>query len=101
MRRNERTVQAHRIRMKNIMAATFLVLSLSSGAIAATVTNAGSGAVVLVVVENGNRMEISIDAGSSEQICPSGCFVTLPNGDRVGLEGGETVEIKDGAATIR
>ncbi len=88
--------------MKKIMTATFLMLgALSSGAVAATVTNAGSGAVVLVVVENGNRMEVSIDAGASEQICPSGCFVTLPNGDRVGLEGGETIEIKDGSATIR
>jgi hypothetical protein len=34
-------------------------------------------------------------------ICASGCFLTLPNGDRIGLAGGETVEIKDGVATIK
>ncbi|MDH4412455.1 MAG: hypothetical protein QE484_04070 [Rhizobium sp.] len=69
--------------------------------LAASVVNTGSAAVVLVVVEDGTRTELSLDAGGSDTICSSGCFLTLPNGDRIGLAGGETVEIKDGIATIK
>lgn len=70
-------------------------------AFAASVVNIGSSSVVIVVVEDGNKVEISLDAGGSDVICSSGCFLTLPNGDRIGLAGGETVEIKDGVATIK
>jgi hypothetical protein len=70
-------------------------------AFAASVHNAGSSAVVLVVVEDGNRTELSLDAGGSDVICASGCFLTLPNGDRIGLAGGENVEIKDGSVSIK
>ncbi|MBC2773173.1 hypothetical protein H6M51_09885 [Rhizobium sp. AQ_MP] len=76
------------------------VLAAGPG-LAASVTNTGSSAVTLVVVEDGTRMEVSLDAGGSDTICVSGCFLTLPNGDRIGLSGGETVEIKDGVATVR
>ena len=69
--------------------------------LAASIHNTGSSAVVLVVVEDGNKTEVALDAGSSDSICASGCFLTLPNGDRIGLAGGETVEIKDGVATIK
>ncbi len=76
------------------------VLVAGSG-FAASIHNAGSSAVVLVVVEDGNKAEVALDAGGSDVICASGCFLTLPNGDRIGLAGGETVEIKDGVATIK
>lgn len=76
------------------------VLFAGSG-LAASIHNAGSSAVVLVVVEDGNKTEVALDAGGSDTICASGCFLTLPNGDRIGLAGGETVEIKDGVATIK
>ncbi len=76
------------------------VLVAGSG-LAASIHNAGSSAVVLVVVEDGNKTEVALDAGGSDVICSSGCFLTLPNGDRIGLAGGETVEIKDGVATIK
>jgi len=68
---------------------------------AASIHNVGPSAVVLVVVEDGNRTELALDAGGSDVICTSGCFLTLPNGDRIGLAGGESVEIKDGTATIK
>ncbi|WP_147178230.1 hypothetical protein [Ciceribacter naphthalenivorans] len=87
--------------MVKFLAASVVFFGAASGAFAASVSNVGTGAVVLVIVENGNRTEVAIDAGASETICPSGCFVTLPNGDRIGLEGGETIEIQDGAATIK
>ncbi|PYB75306.1 hypothetical protein [Rhizobium wuzhouense] len=79
-----------------------IVSVLAAGfASAASVHNAGPSSVVLVVVEDGNKMEVPIDAGGSETICPAGCFLTLPNGDRIGLAGGETVEIVDGVATVK
>lgn len=87
--------------MIKFLAATAVLVSVAGGAFAASVSNTGSSPVVLTVVEDGNRTEVAIDAGASETICPSGCFLTLPNGDRIGLEGGEIVEIKDGAATIK
>lgn len=56
---------------------------------------------MLTVVENGTKVNVAIDAGATETMCASGCFVTLPNGDRIGLVGDETVEIKNGAALIK
>ena len=55
----------------------------------------------MVIVEKGNRMDVAIEAGATETLCPAGCFLTLPNGDRIGLEGKEQVDIVGGAATIR
>ncbi|MDH4441907.1 MAG: hypothetical protein QE284_16170 [Rhizobium sp.] len=84
------------------VAFALVVSGLGTGLVsAASVHNAGPSSVVLVVVEDGNKMELPLDAGGSETICPSGCFLTLPNGDRIGLAGGETVEIVDGIATVR
>ena len=80
------------------------VLTASTAALpamAATVTNAGDQPVELQVVESAGRMDISLDPGATEEICPGGCFLTLPNGDRVGLTGNETVTIKDGGAVIK
>lgn len=68
---------------------------------AATVTNSGGEPVVLAITENGNRMDVALDPGASESICANGCFVTLPNGDRIALTGSETVEINGGSAVIK
>ncbi|WP_408015623.1 hypothetical protein [Rhizobium alarense] len=64
-------------------------------------TNKGPDTAVLVVVEGGSRMEVAIDPGATENICPEGCFVTLPNGDRLGLTGGENVELDAGTASVK
>jgi hypothetical protein len=87
--------------MKTGAFAVIVSLCAAGMAYAASVHNAGPSSVVLVVVEDGNKMEVPIDAGGSETICPAGCFLTLPNGDRIGLAGGETIEIVDGIATVR
>lgn len=34
-------------------------------------------------------------------ICPGGCFVTAPSGDRVGLQGDETIEIVNGSVVVK
>lgn len=67
----------------------------------ATVTNKDGEAAVLVIVEGESRMEVAIGAGSTESICPSGCFITTPSGDRIGLQGNETIEIVNGSAVVK
>ena len=74
---------------------------LSAPAMAASVTNRDADTQILVVVEGGSRMQIALEPGATETICPSGCFVTLPNGDRIALNGGEEVEIEGGAASVK
>ena len=75
--------------------------ALSVPAAAATVTNRDADAQVLVIVEGGSRVELALEPGATEMICPSGCFLTLPNGDRIALSGGEDVEIQGGAASVK
>lgn len=90
--------------MKQVVAQLVVVFGsvlVAGPGLAASVLNTGSSAVVLVVVEDGTKTEVALDAGGSDTICAAGCFLTLPNGDRIGLAGGETVEIKDGVATIK
>jgi len=90
------------IRLRAVFGVFFsLTLATAGSGLAASVSNSGTSPIVLIVVEDGNRVEVSIDAGGSDSICPAGCFVTLPNGDRLGLAGGESVDIKDGVATIK
>lgn len=87
--------------MKRSVFVLAAILTFPLVAQAATVTNSGDEAVVLVVTENGSRMDLALDPGSSESICANGCFVTLPNGDRLALTGSETVEINGGSAVIK
>lgn len=72
-----------------------------SQAVSATLVNRDGEAQVVTVTEGTNRVEVSVDPEQSVDFCPSGCFVTLPNGDRQALEGGETIEIRGGAAVIQ
>jgi hypothetical protein len=77
------------------------MLTFASAVPAAEITNADAKSVVVTVVENGSRLNLPLSPGATESICPSGCFITAPNGDRVGLSGGETVEITGGAAIVK
>ena len=69
-------------------------------AVAATLTNSDPATVVLTVAEPGGRSDVSLDPGTSQDICPTGCFITLPNGDHLGLNGSEKVDIRGGSATV-
>ena len=90
-----------RIAMKMLLISSLVAFACAASADAAQVTNKDNKPVVVVVVDAGNRMDIAIDAGATETICPSGCFMTAPNGDRVGLGGTEKVEIIGGAAIVQ
>ncbi len=87
--------------MNKFSAALFCVIAAAGGAQAASAVNMDSEPRTIVVTEGGNRVELVIAAGETAQFCPSGCFVTMPNGDRAALTGAETVEIKGGAGRVR
>lgn len=83
------------------IAAIAAVLSSSGAALAASIMNADASAAVITIVEDGSRSEVVIEPGASETVCPKGCFLTLPNGDRIGLSGSENVEIHKGGALVK
>ncbi len=88
--------------MKSMFCGVVAALLIPAGLVqAATLINVGSEPVVVQVSESSGRMDVSLDPGSQEDVCPTGCFLTLPSGDRIGLAGGETVEIDKGTAHIR
>lgn len=90
-----------RAKMTRMIMMLLVSAAMTAPAMAASVTNKDSDTQVLVIVEGGSRMEIALEPGAVETICPSGCFVTLPNGDRIALSGSETVEIQNGSASIK
>lgn len=88
--------------MKSMLFGMVASLLLSAGSpMAATLINAGSEPVVVQVSEASGRVDVSLDPGAQEDVCPSGCFLTLPSGDRIGLAGGETVELENGSAHVK
>ncbi|GAA2817608.1 hypothetical protein GCM10010836_06280 [Aminobacter aminovorans] len=84
-----------------LVAAGALVLAMSGAAHAASAVNLDAEPRTLIVTEGGSKTELSLAAGETVEFCSSGCFVTLPNGDREALTGDETVEISGGAARIK
>lgn len=87
--------------MKTFVSTFVFAVVTALPAWSATVTNKDGEAAVLVVVEGESRMEVAIGAGGTESICPSGCFITTPSGDRIGLQGDETIEIVNGSAVVK
>jgi predicted porin len=85
---------------KFVFAGIALALSCVA-AQAASVTNQDSATIVVVVVEGDNRMEVALEPGQTADICPSGCFITTPSGDRLGLSGSENVQISNGSAIVQ
>ena len=84
---------------KGCLSVVAVVLSISSAS-GASVTNGEAETLTLVITEKGERSEIVLAVGQTQSICPSGCFITLPNGDRVVLSGSETVSVSNGRAII-
>ena len=82
--------------MKKYLIAAALTVAFSAPAIAsaASVTNSDDVAHTLVVTEGGSQVEVSIGPGETIEICPNGCFVTMPNGDREVLTGTESLSIE-------
>jgi hypothetical protein len=78
-----------------------MLLAASGQALAASATNLDSEPRSLLVTEGGNQTELVVGAGETVEFCLTGCFVTMPNGDREALTGSEIIEIANGIAKIR
>ncbi|MBE7185220.1 MAG: hypothetical protein INR68_12555 [Methylobacterium mesophilicum] len=87
------------------MMRTFLgiaaILAMGAPSLGASAVNLDGEARSMTVTEGGVTNEVSIGAGQTVEFCASGCFVTLPNGDREALSGGEVLEISGGSVRIK
>lgn len=87
--------------MKRAILTAIAVVATSAPALAASIVNRDSEPRTIIVTEGGSQSELALGAGETVQFCPSGCFVTMPNGDREALTGNETIEISGGRGRIR
>ncbi|QDZ03485.1 hypothetical protein FQ775_22755 [Nitratireductor mangrovi] len=87
--------------MKRAIMTAIAVVAASAPAFAASIVNRDSEPRTIIVTEGGSQSELALGAGETVQFCPSGCFVTMPNGDREALTGNETIEISGGRGRIR
>lgn len=87
--------------MNRLVLASIAALLATGSATAASAVNRDSEPHTLVVTEGGSKSELALAGGETVEFCNSGCFVTLPNGDRQALTGSETIEISGGVATIK
>lgn len=87
-------------RTQKLLIATGVALVVAMPAIAATVTNRDETVQTLTITEGTEQVKLSIGPGESVEICPGGCFVTMPNGDREVLTGSERLEIEAGRGRI-
>ncbi|MBL8907236.1 MAG: hypothetical protein JNM20_11215 [Rhizobiales bacterium] len=86
--------------MKHLTIAALVLTGMVGAAAAATVTNGDGQAVLLKVTEGSQQSELAVGPGQTVEFCASGCFVTMPNGDREALTGSEQVTISGGKATV-
>ena len=89
------------MRLRLLVLLSALIAPFAPAATAATIVNKDADAVIILVVENGNRSEMVVEPGATNTLCDGGCFLTLPNGDRIGLSGSETIRIVNGVAIIQ
>ena len=82
-----------------VVAVSFLAAGASAQA--ASAINLDSEPRTLIVTEGGDKSELALAGGETVEFCPSGCFVTMPNGDLEALTGAETIEISGGVARIK
>ncbi|PZO72652.1 MAG: hypothetical protein DI629_20630 [Mesorhizobium amorphae] len=87
--------------MKAVILSSAFGLWALGQSFAASAVNLDGEPFTLTVTENGAQSEITVGAGETLDFCSDGCFVTLPNGDRAALTGGETLEISGGAARVK
>lgn len=83
------------------LVAVIVVMAAAGSAHAASAVNRDNEPRTLIVTEGGSKSELALGPGETVDFCPSGCFVTLPNGDLEALTGTETVEISGGVAKVK
>lgn len=86
---------------KWLSAMTAMICFLCQNGIAATIKNTDQKTESLVVAEGSGRRDVSLKADQTVDICPKGCFVTFPNGDRFAIKASDTIEINAGRASFK
>lgn len=87
--------------MTKALATLVSIFWLCGAASAASVVNKDDQPRTIIVTQGGSKSEIVVNSGETVSFCQSGCFVTMPNGDREALSGAEAIEISGGVAHIR
>jgi hypothetical protein len=87
--------------MMKFCATAILMMVAGGQALAASATNLDPEPRTLLVTEGGSQSELTLASGETVEFCPTGCFVTMPNGDREALTGSENVEISGGQGKIK
>jgi hypothetical protein len=90
----------HGFRMIGMIGGLLVPALAASPGLAASLTNQDGETRTLVVTENGVKSELVIGAGETVSFCATGCFITLPSGDRAALAGTESVELVGSDAII-
>ena len=89
------------IQMLRFCAAILMLAAVGGQAHSASAVNHDSEPHTLIVTEGDSKTELAVGAGETVQFCQTGCFVTMPNGDREALSGSEVIEISGGLAKIK
>jgi plastocyanin len=87
--------------MKKFVVSLVALLAVTGGAQAASITNADQQVQELTVTEGGSQETLQLSPGDTVEFCPTGCFVTMPSGDREALTGAETIDIVGGKAVYK
>lgn len=87
--------------MKKLIIATLFLAGMAAPGLAASLTNKDGDTRTLIVSEGASKSELSVASGETVSICPNGCFLTMPNGDREALKGNEMIEISNGKAVFK
>ena len=87
--------------MLKFCAAIVMLAAVGGQAHAASAVNLDNEPRTLIVTEGDSKSELAVAAGETVEFCPTGCFVTMPNGDREALTGSEVIEISGGQAKIK
>lgn len=67
----------------------------------ATIKNTDQKTQSLVVTEGAARRDVSLKADQIVDLCPKGCFITFPNGDRFAIKASDSIEINGNRASFR
>lgn len=93
MARRGGMVMHDNLKIAGILLFSTIGVLLPTSAGAATIENSDGEQVVVIIAEGDSRTQVVLGAGASQTVCPNGCFVTLPSGDRVVLEGKDSMQI--------
>lgn len=87
--------------MKLFLICCTIVVATSGTGLTASIKNIDAKTQTIIIAEGDNRRDVVLKTDQQISVCLKGCFITMPNGDRVALDGDETVEINNGRANFR